>query len=79
MKLTIIKSISIADKNPAVPTHKFREGTTVDIADTHHSNRLIELEVATLNEEKIKKEKMVKKDKIENKKMDFDKNKDKKK
>lgn len=79
MKLTIKKSIAIADKNPALPIHKFIEGTTREVLDKHLSSRLIELGVATTETEKPKKEKMVKQDKIENKKMDLSKNKDKKK
>ncbi len=79
MKLTIKKTITIADENPAIPHHKFTKGTVVDINDIKLCHRLIELQAATLDEEKMKKEKMVKKDKMENKAMDLDKNKDKKK
>lgn len=79
MNLQIKKSITIADANPATPHHKFTKGTIVDIRDINLCDRLIGLEVATLEDERPKKEKMVKKDKIENKAMDADKNKSKKK
>lgn len=77
MKLKILKSTIIADKNPANKNWVFSKNSTVNINNDHIVNRLLELKLAEKVVEKEKVEKMVKRDEMKNKKMDVSENKKK--